>query len=251
MKSKTSSMIIALFILAIVAGTPNIYADTVIIQLSDGTTTKTICDGCTGDGNSHNGVVTFVGSIGQWNIDVTTGTGSSVLGPGRLDLNSVNTASLGTNSTLTIMLTQTGMVNEFPGWRLSFGGTSSGIASLTYDAWAGNGSLTYTAPGGTSYTGGAFALTSLIGTVGPFTSSPFNGSAVGSVDLASLKVGNGTYSLTQRIQITGIAHTYNTFRGDANLTPVPEPTSIVLLGIALFGGAVLNCRVWKPAAGRN
>lgn len=50
------------------------------LQLSDGTTTITVTDQGIGDIDGNTGVIVFHGSIGAFNINVTTGITKPVLG---------------------------------------------------------------------------------------------------------------------------------------------------------------------------
>ena len=225
--------------LSLVACVGNVHAESVAIRLTDGVNEVTIADGDVSgiggathtDLNPTEGVVTFYGSVGAWNINVSTGVGSAILGPGRLDLHSVNTSSIGTDTTLSILFTQTGMETIFPGWELLFGGTSTNLSSVVYQAWADDGDA-------------AFGMGTLIGTVGPFANSPFSGTASGTVSLT------GEYSLTQRLELTGIAGMVNSFGGDAELRPVvPESVPIWLLGITWAGLGMLPKLRMKLQAG--
>jgi hypothetical protein len=75
-----------------------------MLQMSDGATTMTISDGGTRDVNPAVGAVTFIGGVGGFAINVTTGiTGPVIGGPAEaaLALNSIDVFS-GSPSTLTI-----------------------------------------------------------------------------------------------------------------------------------------------------
>ena len=190
-----------------------------ILRLTDGATTVTVADGSGSDSNPAAGVITFIGPVGVFNINVSTGTGNPAFADqGHLDLNTLSVNSTG-SGTLDILLTQTGLTqpNTFS---MTFGGTLSGSAgsTATFAAWR---DLTNTA----FMLGGA----NLLGSLGPFTGPAFSGSLVSGL------VASGTYSVTERIRIVATGPT--TMSGDAELLPsaVPEPGTLSLLGTGLFG----------------
>lgn len=195
------------------------------LRLDDGTTTITISDNGAGDSNPLLGAITFIGSIGTFIINVSTGVGSAVLGPASMDLNSINTVNAA-GGTLTIDFTETNVSPTFPGFQLDFGGTISSGGSVTARAWF-------------DATNTAFGTASLIGMLGPFTTPSFSQTLIGPGP------GSAPYSLTQRLVISFPAGGGpRSFSGNFALTPIPEPASVVLFGaVLLVTTAVLRRRV--------
>ncbi len=238
LKTITKSLTLML-VLGLFAAVPSIYADTVSMRLeivgAPGLTV-TIAD------TNNDGVITYFGSIGAWNISVSTGVGSLLLGQGAMDLHSVNTSSLGTTSTLLVSFTQTGMTFINNTWQMLLGGTASNLASAQYDAWADNSDSAFGKP-----------ATGLIGTLGPFNSATYGGITTGTVSPLS-----PLYSLTQQLAITGAGGGPSSFGADAELRPlgmvqVPEASSrsMILLGLALVGLAFAGRLSSKFSLGRN
>jgi hypothetical protein len=137
----------------------NAFSLPIALRLTDGVTTVTITDGGADDMNPAPDVITFLGALGSWNINVSSGFGSSTVGSGNLDLFSASVATGGTASALSVLFAQTDNTLRVPAYAMELGGTCTNIASIAYSAYADDAN-------------DAFALSQLIGTVGPFTTSP-------------------------------------------------------------------------------
>src|SRR5215472_1729141 len=86
------------------------------LTLSDGMGHSVdIVDGGLGDACGTADCVTFVGSVGNWTLNVTTGVDGSAAAPAIIHLNSVDTA-VANAGTLTITFSDTGFTATSPGF---------------------------------------------------------------------------------------------------------------------------------------
>jgi hypothetical protein len=107
------------------------------LTLSDGTTSVTITDGGAGDLNAAAGAIVFIGTVGGWTINTTTGLASPPLSGGTpsqptLDLNSVNKYTGSTASTLTITFTMDNVGPISGNLKQKTGGTQTGLTSVEF-----------------------------------------------------------------------------------------------------------------------
>ena len=105
MRFNSSWKILALLAMALIIGVPGAHAETVSLRLTDSFSgdSVTIADGGAGDlSGAIDGVIIFIGNVGVWTMNMTTGEGSEVLGPGELSLSSLEITTLTEASTLTI-----------------------------------------------------------------------------------------------------------------------------------------------------
>jgi len=190
------------------------------------------------DSGADIGVIVFIGGVGGFNINVTTGLSKPVVGPARIDLCSVNVS--GGAGTLEIMLTDT----DF------FEGTE--IAGVTLEnAWGGTAAHEVTAQGFldiynrdldefNSEAEGVFQ-TYFQGPLGP---GAFDSTVGGEEEIGSF---TGPFSLTERVTITHTSGrqstSFNKFL-EATVYQVPDASVAFLLGSAfLLGFAVLRRKV--------
>lgn len=196
------------------------------LELSSGGTTVTVTDGGAGDANPAAGAVTFVGSVGNFTINVSTGLTKPAIGSPSfpdMDLNSVNSSTLG--GTLTISFSETGFTASSV-LKSDVGGTTQGTASFEVYADASNA---------------LFGQGTSVASFGPFSGGAFSDQSGGVVAPA------GPYSLTQ---IATIVHTRGPNAKTTSFdfqTTVPVPATLGLFGIGLVGLGWLGRRRSKVA----
>ena len=170
------------------------------------------------DLNGVEGVITFSGSVGAFNVNVTTGVSKPVIGPSKLDLNSIDVS--GSAGTLNVMISDTDFT-ELPASTLtaSYGGTTHGDVDFTFLFDSNN-----TEFGGTEFASGQFQ--SSVG------NHAFSDDLFSSV---FFEEGN-PFSLTIAAQIYhSDGGQVTSFDAVTEPSPVPLPASVVLLGSALAG----------------
>jgi len=208
--------ILALVVCAALASQTNADA---ILKLTSGATTVSITDttdGSGGDVNPLEGVITFVGAVGNFTLNVTTGTtkpfNATPLSP-YMDLNNISATTSAGPGTLTIEFTDTDFVatSSSMGFVFQIGGTTQGWVASSLKADDGNAEF-----------GG-----STVASLGPYTaaSGSFSGGTTGTI------VGfTGSYSLTLVATVVHSASHSTSFNTDVT---VPEPSSLAFLGSAL------------------
>jgi len=181
--------------------------------LSDGTNTVTVTAA-----NCGVGCYSYNGAVGNWNINVTTGTTSPGQSP-VMDLNTIDHFAGGTGNTLTIEFSATGYTPSVAGFLLNIGGTVSA-----------GGTVTAALYGGTTNTLGTLAPQ--IGSTLSFSNPPIAFSGSGGGYLASMSA--SPYALTEVATITFAGGRAGQASFDYSVDTMPEPAGVLLLGTAIL-----------------
>jgi hypothetical protein len=164
----------------------------------------TITDGGLGDANPIAGAVTFIGTLGVWTLNVSTGETKPAVGTAvlpELDLNTLDTSSAA--GTLKITFSESGF------------GPTAGTLISTIGGTQGNGNVLFKTSQNST----------ILTTIGSLSGTPFSGSQ------SAALIGT-SYSLTEEVDITHTAGGSTSFDANANAAP-DSGMSLLLLGMGL------------------
>jgi hypothetical protein len=182
----------------------------------DGGAAITCADGAGCDANPTAGVVTFVGDLGAFEVNVTTGVTKPVFPGAHMDLNSVNVQSAAGAHSLVMMFSETGFTASGAAAQAMLGGTltanGSTIAFSTYYD---------------DDTNALFDLDTLMTDTGALM-----GAAFAAMD-SGAGPGAAPYSMTQVVTLSTTGAANLSF--DFELQVVPEPATLGLLAVGLLG----------------
>jgi len=175
------------------------------LTIFDGTSTVTIMDNMAGDSNPAAGVVTWIGSIGLWNINVDSGFTKPAVG---------------------------GVTNPHMDLSFSANSTSAGLLTLFFSDSGFNASGTgVDRIGGTQDNGYVTDCIQVNGknvmVLGPLYGSPFSATTSGNITLTPTDL----LALGVYIRHTGAGLT----TGDKDFTVPDGGSAVALLGVALAG----------------
>ena len=224
--------LMAMFLMVAVAALPSTALATPTLWLSDGIAAPVIVvdQGPLDKDLLDVGVVAYIGSLGSWNINVTTGMTMPAQGSASnpsMDLNSLDKRSVLTGQgTLTLMFSEVGYtLSGSPGAIMTIGGTIMPVIAsggVTYKAYFNNSNVLFDTTG------------VAIGTLGPYLTKAFAG------DVTNFITTGNPYSLTQFVKIE--LPSPGTVSLNVTLDLVPLPPSALFLGTGLLGLVALGWR---------
>jgi hypothetical protein len=187
-------------------------------MITDGVNTVLVPDNGVGDSNSAVGQVTWIGSLGNWTLNVDTATTYPALGTlasPALDLG-FNAISNGAGGSLWISFSANGFGPTMGMTETATGGTVMGAGTVAFSTFGANSNT-------------LFDSTNSLSSVGPFAGPAFSNSITG-----SLLNNQGPYSLTETVQITSAGA--SSISGDASFSvPVPDGgMTVMLLSVGLL-----------------
>jgi len=203
---------------------------------SDGTTISGTASGtASGTGTLlGNNEISFTGTVGNANVTVDAGTTNAPGGTptGQLSDLSYNDKYTGTSAETFTLIWSSLNFSPKSGFSLNGGGSLAAGSTVTTDACFSTANTLATSP---------CPLPANIGTLGPFSSTPYSGTVTTGATVSS------TFEITQDVKLTFPAGTALQDTGDFSIdSSVPEPATVSLLGgILLLTVGVIRRRVQR------
>lgn len=209
-------------------------ADAGTIKISDGFSTLIITDqdfttddGTPADLSDQPGVVSFMGVLGSWTFNMTSGITKPALGSSTapvMELHDISLSSSTTGGTLTIWFSEVGFGPTAPVAETVIGGVAEG--KIKFETFKG---------------------VALFEESQALSSSTFNSGYFGGTESVALGNSDGPYSLTQKVTITHKAGAkVSSFHAIISASPAAVPdggATLSLLGLGLVGVAFLRQRL--------
>lgn len=214
------SMLVLVIGVLLLGIAPNVHALS-MLRLSSGADTIDIQDqDFDYDASSGLGLVTWIGSVGNFGITLTSGITKPTIGSAtdpKMEIISFDATYLGSGGgTLDVEFSEMDFALPATGWSTSIGGTSDG--TVTIETWLDNSNTLF---------GTATQLASL----GTYTGPHFSGT----FDTNLTTPPSDPYSLTTHVTIIH-ANANETTNFGTKLTTIPDPAAVFLLGSACLIG---------------
>lgn len=210
-----------------------------ILRIEDVTTGvgAVIADNGANDGNPLLGNITFLGSIGGVSVNLTIAESKPITSGAALDVFSVSVESNGPSTLrLTFLDTEFNVAGAVLQQEVSGALAGSG-SSATFQSWANLNNLV---PGvGAPQSVGAIGAISPLVPAGSTPACAIPGVTVGPGVFSELCTtafsGDASYSLFNQATIVFASEGVALFDLDTSVVPVPEPGTMALVGVGLFG----------------